>query len=337
MPRTRFLQAGLIALSVLALFAARPADAQLSLSYTNIDVLHDPNDPNDIYGNGISSSGANISLSQYVYSTDIQHGYILSNGVYTRHDDPRTASGFYNYIGPVNSSGAYYGEYFNSTFTTDEPFVHTSGGVRSLLPQHPNSISTSYNGIGDNGKFAVAWQDSNNLGFASVYDPATQTFTDLPSKVLGYNTVARNFAPNGDVLVNYRDQNNARHGAIYNASSGIYSEIPDIPGGADPSYFGVNSSGLVLGEYTLGNRDYAFFYQNSVFTPIDAPDNRNLLMGFGVSESNQVVGSYLGADGYVHAFMVTVVPEPGSVALLVGLSVAGAGFLRRKTRKVRAC
>jgi probable HAF family extracellular repeat protein len=124
--------------------------------------------------------------------------------------------------------------------------------------------------------------------------------------------------------------------AIFNGD-GTYTDLGAL-GLTDSSANDVNNAGVIVGdafgEDTGGVfRAYGFVYQNGTMTDLMTllPAGSGWSEIFEVNEINefgQIVGAGL-FNGEVRAFVMTPVPEPGSVTVL---AIAGAGLLARRRR-----
>jgi probable HAF family extracellular repeat protein len=110
-------------------------------------------------------------------------------------------------------------------------------------------------------------------------------------------------------------------------------------GGDNSSAWGINTAGQVVGDSEDSNFvPRAFLYTDGVgmqdLNGFLNPDDQNfwfLLSASGINDAGQIVGFGV-LNGEAHAFLLTTTPEPGSIALLGSLGIAGAGFLRRRRR-----
>lgn len=358
MSRTCFLQAGLLALASLALFAARPAHAQLSFRLDTFDVPGQTPFAGSL-AEGISASG-NIA-GTYVDTSFVEHGYIRSNtGNFTSFDyqipvDPNDPSkGFRTDVntrvitGGINSAGFVTGDVFtgsllanNLQYVTD--FIYNSNNGTFLSPHAQiNGVDAGTTGLQNvNEAGIVGVEYSAAPGNASgplhnaSYNIATGAFTYYDD-ITGYDNAMQAVGPNGELLITLNGAAGGSHGSI--TRNGVTTQL-DFPGAYGTSANAINANGLISGNYRdSAQNPFAFIYDsnNSNWYSIMYPGAVETRLFHGNSDT-QFVGYYIDTDNVYHSLVVTAVPEPGSVALLVGLSVAGAGFLRRKTRKVRAC
>jgi uncharacterized membrane protein len=90
--------------------------------------------------------------------------------------------------------------------------------------------------------------------------------------------------------------------------------------GADYTFAnGINNSGTIVGDYTTDIGSSGFLLSGGVFTTIQFPGSAATEI-YGINDSGAIVGDYSDADGNVHAFIATSVPEPSS-ALLAGIAL----------------
>ncbi len=340
MSRTSLPQVGLTALAALALFAARPAAAQTSVHFDN---LIPPGTAGIYEGEGISSTGKTYTVANYNPTTSQFNTYIVANGVSTPFALPNVSGlpfDAFSYLAGINDSGTAAGWITDLEGDSLGNFVYTAG--QFIAPVPTGGSNARYTGVSNDGKVVVTYVDATGLGHGSLYDTTTGTFADLPNVVTGKNTIATAIASNGVVLGYYRDLNNVRHGyTYYNGSFTLLPDVPGIPNGPGASNYelaGINANGLIYGYY-YNSPDLdgfgSFLYDGSGYTFLNYPGAANTDIGWGISDTNQFVGTYYAAGSTLPtgAYLATVTPEPGSVALLLGLTVTGAGFLRRRARK----
>lgn len=352
MSRTCFLQASLIVLSTLALFAARPTAAQISLRVESFQVPGTNPFAGSLAG-AISANGTIWATS--VGSNFAAHGAISNpNGTYTAVNYPQsigTNTQGINFIpgtvsyGGINNAGDVTGTFFyfdslgngQSTY-----FIYHNGTF--ISPQVAGATSTNYNGVNEAGQVATVYQDAAGHNHSAIYNLATGSFT-LLSDASGYaDTDIITVLPSGAVLENVGNrvidpvtQDEYLRGSI---TLNNVTTFFDVPGALDTRLDAVTSTGLYSGNYLdAGHIRHGFVYDttdNQLFTIDGDPSATFTTLRFSNSDT-QFVGWWNDPNGGYHSLLVTAVPEPGSIALLVGMSVAGAGFLRRKTRKIRAC
>ena len=313
-------------LSALASAACHPASAQLSFTYTSFD----PPAPSGGYAaplanseaRGISNTGAIVGIVGDS-SGVTGHGYLYQNGAYTTFDYPGTTTGGFNFLSSINSAGDITGYYFDLG-GNETDYIYHNGAFSS--PAHPNSPQgNGYNGVNDAGLAALVYFDANDISHSSLYNLATQTFTDLPDES-AYGTTVQSVAPNGDILVNYLDAGGDVHGSIYH--NGVYTTF-DVPGATDTHLDSINADGLIAGRYDINGVNHGLVFQNGRFYTLDFPGAVETDL-YSINNANQIVGYYQDQSGVFHSLLVQAVPEPGSVALLIGAGVIGAGFLCRR-------
>ena len=111
----------------------------------------------------------------------------------------------------------------------------------------------------------------------------------------------------------------------------LYSvtDLGTLPGGTRSRAYGINNAGQVTG-YSDG---HAFVYSNGQMMDlnalIDPALGVTLLEGRGINDSGQIV-----ANSAFRAYLLTPIPEPGTLALL-GAALAALPAFRRTLRRVR--
>ena len=105
----------------------------------------------------------------------------------------------------------------------------------------------------------------------------------------------------------------------------------DIPGGTNPSPEGINSAGTVVGGYNVGSLLRGFTLANNTITaPIIAPgDTGGFTLLFGINDSGEIAGEYLGNNNTYHGFLkvgsnYTTIDHTGPYSTaLTGINNAG--------------
>ncbi len=139
-------------------------------------------------------------------------------------------------------------------------------------------------------------------GVYTTIDPPNSTY----SQPLGINSA-------GVIVGDYEDQNFVNHGFIY--QRGQFTTV-DYPGANNTQLTGVNDQGQMLGGYgddvIVDGGDWptpnAFFYDQGVFTPFQAPVDDAQVTWTGTLNGNQFVGFYVDSQGNFHGYQVTIGP-----------------------------
>jgi probable HAF family extracellular repeat protein len=97
-------------------------------------------------------------------------------------------------------------------------------------------------------------------------------------------------------------------------------------GGTDSHAKGINDAGQVVGSsYDISNGDrYAFLHNGTTMTNLNSlitPGSGWMLEdATGINNAGQIVGrGFIGLEA--HAFLLTPVPEPGCLAMLLGIAL----------------
>lgn len=176
---------------------------------------------------------------------------------------------------------------------------------------------------------------AGTTGAIAVIDPVTFGVTLLS---LDVNPAGLTLGPNNHLLVG---ASNAGKSEIIDTSGNLIANIPQVSGSdevwynpGDNHYYLAardNPTGPVLGIVDAGTNTWiqniaTDFNAHSVAA--DSVNNEIFAPLTPLASDPQCVNGCVG----VYA-LVTPVPEPGSVALLVGLGVTGAGFLARRRKQ----
>lgn len=167
---------------------------------------------------------------------------------------------------------------------------------------------------------------------AYFYGNSGYTFFDAPGADIAFaGTIPEDINDAGTVVGFYSPTGrNGLLSGFVRDSSGAYTTV-DYPG-ADSTFFeGINNQGIVAGSYDVGGVSHSFLWSaGNGFTNFDVPNGLNTEL-WGIDNYGHVVGNYIDPQqGIIVGF--AAVPEPGNVALLLGMSIPGMGFLAHRRR-----
>lgn len=338
---SRCSQAGWLALAALTLCAAHPADAQLNLRLTsfqapNTDVTYGS------YALGVSANGTVVG--SYPDNNQIYHGYIRnSNGAFTSFDYPGTlGTGAFpgTEIGSINNAGDMTGDFVhfdNQGNVLVDYFIYHNGSL--LSPQVVGSDYTAYNNVNEAGQVAVVYGMGGH-SHSAIYDLAGGSLSLLPD-VTGYaDSFIQSILPNGGVLQNVGNGViDPVTGEPYTRGSLTLNGVTtffDYPGALDTRLDAMTSTGLMSGNYLDANHNrHGFVYdtRNNQGYSIDGdPSAIYTTLRLGNSDT-QFAGFWFDANFSARSLVVSVVPEPGALALFVGMAGSGLVLRRRKRQQ----
>jgi probable HAF family extracellular repeat protein len=164
------------------------------------------------------------------------------------------------------------------------------------------------------GGTAVGRSDTSSFAsHAFLYDGAIHDLGTLPG---GNYSNATDINAAGIVIGLANNAAGEYHAFLYD---GVMHDLGTLPGFSVSSGLGINASGQVVGGLT-GSAFHAFLYDNgSMF------DLNTLVVNLGgwtlwsaedINDSGAIVGSGV-VDGTTHAFLLTPVPEPSTLMLVV--------------------
>lgn len=191
-----------------------------------------------------------------------------------------------------------------------------SSGAQVFAPNVTQTIGTGSN----LSYFVLNFEDGQNF----AHNPASDF-------VFGYrwNYVAGNVAPTGDDMIH----------ALATAGTGVGLQVSEtvFSFGTLVNSFSYGSHSQT-GNYNLNQSYWAYWLSTDAHLGQNASDWTSAQVG--VSSRQLTNGSY---DGWTFsAFGVTpipitpaAVPEPGSLAMFVGLGISGVGFLSRRRKQAR--
>jgi probable HAF family extracellular repeat protein len=229
------------------------------------------------------------------------------------------------YVAPESGS-QYAFRYDGNTLVDLNSFVPAGSGWQ---------LSAAYN-INTAGQI-VGEGTLNGLGHAFLLSADGSTLTDL-------GTIDGSWAAGWDI-----NDGNVVVGSAYDASYVEYAFRWDSAGGrqilghldGDDSAMalGINSSGVIVG-YSYLSSEYseptAMIYKDGEMidlnTLIDPASGWTLTWACGINDRGQIVGTGYNASHEENTFLLTLVPEPGTLVLLgcAGLSLLAYAWRRRR-------
>ncbi len=229
-------------------------------NFTQLDFNNDVNRPTTALG---LNTGGDI-VGDYRGTDAKTHGYLLSGGTFTTIDPPGSVR---TTARAINSSGDIVGFFRNSTGV--HGFLVNKGGLMSFTTiDFPGATFTLATAINDSGQIVGLHGDSAFVDHAFVRSPAG-TFTavaDVPGavdsdswaidntgRIAGfYDEFGRAALNNDFTLPNGRDfpfPAATLHGFLRDGSSITRVNISGVSGGINTCIFGINDSGVIVGQY----------------------------------------------------------------------------------------
>jgi len=270
------------------------------------------------YGAGINDSGQVAGWSETTGGAAFQyHAFLWTpttpNGASGALKDLGTLGGTYSVGTAINASAQVSG----SAYTTGDDALHaflydgTMNDLGTLGGPHSNG-----QGINDSGQVTGTSQTTGDAVYhAFLYDG---TMHDLGT-LGGTESGGTGINDSGQVTgFSFTTGNTARHAFLYD---GTMHDLGTL-GGTESRGTGINAGGQVIGySYTTGDAAYhAFLYTsgsgivdlNSLIDPLSGWE---LSVASAVNDAGQIAG-YGIIGRQTHAFLLTPVPEPASLALL---------------------
>jgi probable HAF family extracellular repeat protein len=245
----------------------------------------------------------------------------------------------------INDSGQVVG--YRSKQSFNQAFRTTTN--RSINPETDdlgtlggnNSFASAINNVGQVvGQSDTGGRDSYGDTIAHAYRTAADCrinpTTDDLGTLGGTYSWANGINNNGQVvgMANVDKQNIITHAFLYSAN-GPMQDLGTL-GGSYSEANGINNKGQVVG-YSIANDGsyHAFLYRGSggiqdLNSLIDTLSGWKLQQARGINDLGQIVGYGTCPSGQVHGFLLTPVPEPSTIALLLTASLGGLLCWRRR-------
>jgi probable HAF family extracellular repeat protein len=270
-------------------------------------------------GTGVNSSGQVSGLVGYY-----EPGY-YSGGTVTDLT-PDLPPGPTNMAYGINDSGQVVGEEFAS-----DAFLYSNGVVNNIQPSGTTGGARAINNAGQ----VVGVANSSMF----LYSSGTATILNPVSTLSPTFTIPQSINNSGQVVGRAGLADSAEHAFVYSVSINTLSDLGTL-GGADSAARGNNDSGQIVGWSALANGDpdlsidqHAFLYENGTMTDLNLliPSNSGwtLESASSINDLGEIVGVGINPSGQEDDFLLTPVPEPASVSLIL---LGGAGLLIRRRR-----
>ena len=240
--------------------------------------------------------------------------------------DLGTVVGFPSGATAINGSGQVVG------WAGGHAFLYSNGTMTDLgtLSGYAKSCAQAINSGGQ----VVGWVDD-----APVYDYLSRAFLysngtmqDLVGTLPGYPySVARGINDNGEVVgwANTASGATPLRAFLYSISTSTWTDLGTL-GGDRSAALAINNSGQIV-----GGSGHAFLYSNGTMTDLNSlliTPGWTLTGAEAINDNGWIVGQGINPAGETHAFLLTPVPEPSTLALLLTGTIAllGYAWLRRK-------
>jgi probable HAF family extracellular repeat protein len=228
---------------------------------------------------GINNAG--VTVGEYIDSSQVAHGYILSGKKLTKVDDPKGIGTSCSNLAP-NGAIVVVGYYITSNGSS-VGFLYKTG-IFTDVPGPAGTTASAAFGINDSGAIVGDYTDANGNTHGFLLKGTTYTTLDVPGAL---STVAYGINNTGNIVVSWEDSKGDYKSSLYNGKT--YKTI-DVPGAIQSIAQGINSVGDVVYEWASSGTRGALL-QAGKYYKFNHP-GAELTNGSGINDKSTIVGWY---------------------------------------------
>jgi len=266
---------------------------------------------------GINASGEVVGVAD-LSSNSHAFSYTTAGGMV----DLGTLGGFNSQANAINNSGVITGY---SSVASGHTHAFSYNGTMTDLGTMGGSLDSTAYGINNSG--VIVGQSNNHM-----FSYSGGVYTDLGNLPGQAYAGASDINSAGEIVGASQAPSSSDHAVSYTTAGGMV-DLGTIGGGTISTAKGINDLGDIVGDsQNASGQNMAFIYDGGVMydltSLLDSSGAGWVLTApstaaGGINDLGQIVGTGTDPLGQLHAYLLTPVPEPTSMALLVG----GAGAL----------
>ena len=216
----------------------------------------------------------------------------------------------------INATNQIVGEStYNSEGDAFHAFLYSGGNMTDLGALMNFDNISNATAINDSGEIVVNANSVGALQHAFLY--SCGKMTDLGDLGGGWSE-GREINARGQIVGHSATASGDSQAFLY--SNGSMKNLNTI-GLSQSMAYGINSNGQVVGMAITSNKSYAFLYTEEVMIDLNNLINPSsgliLQEAVSINDSGQIVCNGLTATRQAHAFLLTPVPEPSAISLII--------------------
>ena len=202
----------------------------------------------------------------------------------------------------INNSGTIVGQFADSSGVFHGFLADKEGAVTATI-DFPGAAQTEPSGINEKGDVVGSYANDDGIFHGFILQDGNFITSDVPGSIA---TFPFDINDQGVVAGGYVDAEFFTHGFTLDQTGFHTVDNPAQGSVLTTELFAINSRGDSLGDFApdaFGIFHGAFLLSHGEFVPFTVPQATRGLFAFGLNDSGEVAGSFLGDDFVQHGFL----------------------------------